>query len=170
MNTNTNTNTNTHTNTNTNTNTKLGEYVISFIAEGGSPGGSSIDVSDIQPLVYRVKVIPNHVTSGIYDAINKLNATSIINTSQRHFRQSPELRGCLNNVNNEFDAVKCTLVSIYLALPIGLFILLLSLLLLLIIVIIIVIIIIIIVIIIVTIIAVIDRFNIITTIIRNRSI
>jgi hypothetical protein len=53
------------------------------------------------------------------DAIDKLNATMFLNNSQRQFRQTADIKQLLNCIRTELDTVKCALLSVYCALPLG---------------------------------------------------
>lgn len=92
---------------------RSGKYTISFIPEG-------VQLSHIQPLVFVVNVFANRVVSGPSSALRRLRAQEYINYPDRHVtHKRRELIQLLSNSQDEFAAVKNTLLTIYLALPFG---------------------------------------------------
>lgn len=76
-------------------------------------------MADVKPLVYRLQAVPKKIRTGMNDAIEKLNANQFLNSSQRQFKLTSDVREQLNTIDTELDAVKCALMSVYCALPLG---------------------------------------------------
>jgi hypothetical protein len=94
---------------------RSGRYTISFFPEG-------VQMSHIQPLVYVVNVIAEHVTSGPTSALSRLRAQEYLTSPDRQVTfKRREIFQFLSQIGieNEFAALKSSLFTLYLSLPLG---------------------------------------------------
>ncbi len=93
---------------------KSGTYTISFIVQ------NSPNCTPIKPLVFKVVVRAKSFLCGVNAAVTQLRANSFIQAEHRQVYQGRrELMQLAKSVNDEFSAVKASLILVYLALPNG---------------------------------------------------
>ena len=103
---------------------KSGRYTISFIVERANGAGLT---GTIKPLIYPVVVQAERIRCGVADALDKLNAVKYVDqnvaTGRAVLTGRLEILAAINQLRSEemseVSAVKCALLMLYAALPVG---------------------------------------------------